>query len=239
MSEWTTVELKLRVSGKPLELEIPVPIEPTPPVAMLPVFQALTNVFVSAGKEKAEAEGAEISCRAGCGACCRQLVPISTMEAHQIRNVVDNLDEAHRARVIARFEQAKQRLTETGMLERIMAEEPGSTAALGLDYFALGIACPFLEDESCSIHIVRPISCREYLVSSPAEACKTPTAETVQLVKLPGYVSRAVRALGGESSGPKRRWVPLIVALEWAEANPDESEAVAGPALLREVLERL
>ncbi len=41
-------------------------------------------------------------------------------------------------------------------------------------YFHLGIACPFLEDESCSIHADRPISCREYLVTSPAVNCADP-----------------------------------------------------------------
>jgi Fe-S-cluster containining protein len=34
--------------------------------------------------------------------------------------------------------------------------------------------CPFLEDESCSIHPDRPLVCREYLVTSPAELCAGP-----------------------------------------------------------------
>jgi hypothetical protein len=33
-------------------------------------------------------------------------------------------------------------------------------------YFLQGVACPFLEAESCGIHPDRPLACREYLVTS-------------------------------------------------------------------------
>ena len=43
---------------------------------------------------------------------------------------------------------------------------------LGREYFQLGIPCPFLEEESCSIYHDRPITCREYLVTSPPAALR-------------------------------------------------------------------
>jgi hypothetical protein len=86
----------------------------------------------------------------------------------------------------------------------------------------LGIPCPFLEEESCSIHPDRPIPCREYLVTSPAVECARPTAETVHCVPLPMKVSRA--ALRLEEPGLGERvvpWVPLTLAPDWAAEHPE------------------
>src|SRR3954447_24942564 len=90
-------------------------------------------------------------------------------------------------------------------------------------YFALGMACPFLEDESCSIHPDRPIACREYLVTSPAENCSHPSAETVRCVKPPRSIwAQLARFDSVEPGAEHLRWVPLIVAPEWAENHPGE-----------------
>lgn len=40
-------------------------------------------------------------------------------------------------------------------------------------YFALGIPCPFLVDDSCGIHPARPLACREYVVASDPTHCAT------------------------------------------------------------------
>src|SRR5436305_2819221 len=89
-------------------------------------------------------------------------------------------------------------------------------------YFNLGIDCPFLEDESCSIHPDRPLSCREYLVTSPAEHCTAPTRDTIRRVPTPGFAMTAFAILDGPPPvGKGCRWVPLVLALEWAEANPE------------------
>src|SRR5436190_450216 len=121
---------------------------------MLPFFRAVAEAIVDRGIRHVEAEGKMVSCRAGCGACCRQLVPITPAEAHQVASVVEALAEPRRTTVRQRFADARARLAETPLLA--MLEDPGTFTdgdlqRLGLDYFALGIACPFLEDESCSI----------------------------------------------------------------------------------------
>ena len=74
--------------------------------------------------------------------------------------------------------------------------------SLGLRYFALGIPCPFLEAESCSIYTERPLVCREFLVSSPPENCAAPTAETVQVIPVEPKVSTALAALGAAPGTP-------------------------------------
>ena len=230
----------LTIAGTKVELELSVPTQPVRAIKMLPVWQQLTNVVVDVGVHKAEAEGEQISCTKGCGACCRQLVPIAESEAHQLRELVAAMPEPRRTVIQAQFTEANEHLQQSGLVAQLLSPGELTTEAkreLGLAYFQLGIACPFLEDESCSIHSDRPLACREYLVTSPAENCAAPSAETVHCVAMPSSVSRIVQALTatrGES------WLPLILALHWAaSSNPDQSPTRPGPEWLQAVFQQL
>src|SRR5262249_50959750 len=149
--------------------------------------------------------------------------------ARDIRRIVAELPEPRRSEVTARFAAARQRLAESGMLERLERRDEwaeGASREVGLEYFRLGIACPFLEEESCSIHPERPVACREYLVTSPAEECARPSPEGVRMVKMPMKVWTALARFDPVPAGARMiRWVPLILALDWADAHPDEPPA--------------
>jgi hypothetical protein len=106
-----------------------------------------------------------------------------------------------------------------------------------MQYFNLGIPCPFLEEESCSIYHDRPIACREYLVTSPAGNCAQPSPDTVKLIPLPFRIWTALARVDDESR--RAPWVPLILAPEWAEIHPDDSAARPGPALLRSLFDQI
>ena len=238
-NEWITGKGTLSIAGTKVDLEVTVPAAAVRPIKMLPVFQHLTNVIVDVGVRNAEAEGGQISCTKGCGACCRQLVPVAESEAYHLQSLVNELPEPRRTTIRERFAAAREKLQQNNFLQPILSPENLTTEAkqhLGLEYFRLGIACPFLEDESCSIHADRPLACREYLVTSPAHNCATPTAETVHCVAIPGSVARTVRKLA--SSRPLN-WVPLILALDWATENPDQSPARPGHVWLQEVFREL
>ena len=90
-----------------------------------------------------------------------------------------------------------------------------------MGYFAQKVACPFLEDESCSIHPTRPLACREFLAMTPAEMCALPTPDAVETVPLPSSTGNAVRRLEGG-------WLPLVLALEYAAANPEPAPSAFG-----------
>jgi Fe-S-cluster containining protein len=237
-----TADIRLTIDGEPFELQISVPSGPATPRQLLPVFRGLTELAVGIGVRKVEAEGRTVSCRKGCGACCRQLVPISETEARVLGHLVEAMPEPRRSEVRTRFAEALRRLDEADLLARL--RDPGTSAGrdlrpVGLAYFALGMACPFLEDESCSIHPDRPLACREYLVTSPAEECARPTAETIRMVPLPAGFASAARAVDRDPAAGGVGWVPLTLALEWAAAHPDDPEARPGPELLWEFFQRL
>lgn len=236
-----TASVKMTIGGQPLCLEISVPEGPTRADELLPVLQGLTDAVVGIAEQGVARQGLEVSCRKGCGACCRQLVPLVESETHRLARLVAALPEPRRSQVRARFAAALQRLAAAGLLDQL--RQPSRVPdvrlqPLGLDYFHLGLACPFLEDESCSIHADRPLACREYLVTSPAEDCAHPSPEIIRRVPLPVSVAGAVRAMGQEASAAATSWVPLVLALEWAGTHA-EGPPRTGPSLLREFFEQL
>jgi hypothetical protein len=127
-------------------------------------------------------------------------------------------------------------LKEAGLLGKLETPQPfgpGEKVPHGEEYFALGIACPFLEDELCSIYDERPLICREYVVVSPAEHCARPGWDGVQVLHLPLEVWRAFARTAVPREDGRLEWVALTVAAEWADAHPAGPATHSGPELLR------
>jgi Fe-S-cluster containining protein len=238
-----TGNVDLKVGVYRLKANLTVPAGPTSLRMMLPVIQGFANGLVDVAVKSIEDKGKTISCKAGCGACCRQLVPISETEARAIAHLIETMPEQRRTEIRQRFAAARQRLQEAGLLDKLLQHDDWTDKefrAMGLDYFHLGIPCPFLEDESCSIHPERPITCREYLVTSPAENCAAPTATSIDCVPLAGKVWTALARLDEAAPGARfLRWVPLILAPEWAAEHRDEQPPRPGPEWLNELFTKL
>jgi Fe-S-cluster containining protein len=170
-------------------------------------------------------------------------VPISRTEGERLLGLIETLPDEHRARVTQRFDEASLRLANAGLRNTLL--DAGNRARtsdreLSAGYFTLGIACPFLEDESCSIHPDRPLVCREYLVTSPAELCAMPQREGVTPV-LVAKLSLAARGLEEErpevdTSG---RWFPLALLMEWRKRRPRQAPSRPGTEWVARFLKRL
>lgn len=214
---------------------------------LLPILRSFAQLTTDVASREAESAGRPVRCGPHCGACCRQLVPIAPVEALDLRDTIDALTPEHRDRVKQRFHQAKKRLAKTGMLTRLEADRvqvpapQGARRRLGLEYFALGLPCPFLEQESCSIHPNRPLACREYLVSSDPVHCAQPSAESVMVVQLPRRLSQVLATLGAELSAEPSSWLPLVLALDDERFDPRalRNSAIHGPALFERLISLL
>jgi Fe-S-cluster containining protein len=196
------------------------------PRELLPVLLSLTDAITSMSESWAAENGKKISCRAGCGACCRQLVPVSELEALHLAHVVESMPAGRRERVTQRFRQACERAAPSLRKYRAaiggeVVEEIGKAAN---PYFALGIPCPFLEQESCSIHPDRPSVCREYLVTSSPDNCARMDGAGVKRVPVPSTVSSALFRFNPGSETVDPRVMPLIDSLDWAAAHKNDPE---------------
>ena len=118
-----TVNVKLASSEWQLETTMSVPKRPIVLKEMLPLVQSFADAVVGSATKTAEQRGEKISCKKGCGACCRQPVPISETEAHLIRDLVERLPHSRQTEIRDRFAQAHQRLAEAGLLEKLLHPE--------------------------------------------------------------------------------------------------------------------
>ena len=238
------------LAGQDIEFRPRIAAGPVRVADLLPALGAFTDIVAGVAVAQAEREGKSVSCRKGCGACCRQPVPVGEAEAIALWELVKAMSPERQAVVRSRFRDGIERLAAAGLLEAVRAlprmADADAQRQVGVVYFRQQIPCPFLEDESCSIHVHRPLSCREYLVTSRAAHCSTPERTKVARLDLPGKPSYTLYRFG-EVGGTMRRgvpapprWVPLIVALEWAEQHPRAGERrLPGPRLLEAFLRRL
>lgn len=221
MSRQVTGSGRIALGTGTVDVEFTVPEGPCGPEALLPGARRLANRVAALGEAGAQRDGLAVSCRAGCGACCRQLVPVSPAEARALVALVDAMPPERARAIRQRFADARARLAAAGLARPVStpgsAERP-SLRAFGLDYFRLGVACPFLEDESCSIHPDRPLVCREYLVTSDPAECARPEAGRVRPVPVPVHVWSAFAR--SQSPTGTTDWMPLIEALEFSERPP-------------------
>jgi Fe-S-cluster containining protein len=232
-------DLRMRIGHADIRIRASIPQGAVTLAEFLPIVQSLTDMVTAAASSEAAQARRAISCHRGCGACCRQLVPIAEAEAIYLAGVLRSLDDDHRARVQDRCDAALQRLSDARLLEALRSsagiDSRESRRALGLRYFGLGIACPFLEDASCSIHAHRPLACREYLVTSPARHCAHPDAGKVETLEFPRRPSALFYRFGDGTGVAAARWLALPLGLEWAQSQeaPVKCATFSGPVLFQ------
>lgn len=173
-------------------------------------------------------EGAEITCSAGCSACCRQLVVVSPLEAHALAEFVAARPEQSErwAEAHASWESRMEANPELSARLDGFVESEGYVSgaeggALELDYWKAQLPCPFLLDDRCSVYAVRPFACREHHAISDPLVCAedpdqvTPADTRLEFRAVANYVGNACFSLPD-------RLIPLPMALDYAGAHPEE-----------------
>lgn len=185
----------------------------------------LADALAAAAVALAVGRGGTVSCRKGCAACCREAVPLSPPEAMRLAETLASLDGDRRAEAEEGFRRAAAALNRAGLGEAPLFHHAA-------EYFALGIACPFLREEACGVYASRPSACRMHLVSSPACQCGGFPNPSIRPVDMPLSVAEALsEAAAGPAGG--REMIPLARLPEWMAAHADlASREWDGAALL-------
>lgn len=241
-SGYGTVQFALKVQNANIEVRAQLPVGPASPTALLPILQGLSNSLCELTVQAANRLDEQLSCREGCGACCRHAVPISPVEARAIAEWFNGEPEERQAVLRDRFRKAAARLEGAGIAQEVRNRKDltdrGAMHELGLRYFALGIACPFLEEERCTIHEMRPLRCREYLVVSPAEGCAHPATKQIVGVKPPVLLSQILDRWDTNGDPQPGGLILLTMLEEWIAQHPAEQDQPhrTSPDLLQEFL---
>jgi Fe-S-cluster containining protein len=202
----------------PAQAEVPdVPLGLADLVA--PAYEFCDGVVALAARKAGES-GEKISCRAGCGACCRQLVPVSAPEAFfLVRETLASGDE--RTLLFKQhFSDLRARLIDNGLwnrLEKIGSENNQSRVAA--EYWNQELACPFLLNESCGIHAQRPCACREYNVTNAPGFCARPLAANIKRITIHRKMTTALAKTAASLVSAPPILIPLATIPHWCERN--------------------
>lgn len=224
------INAEFRIGREQVKLQVAFQSHSQKASTIVPLLQTLTDKIVAAAVCELEAGGARISCGKGCSACCSQLVPVAEPEARYLLQLFETFSEERRARISRRYADIRSRLNDSKLLEKITDLATGADREarrrVGIDYFELGLPCPFLEEGCCSIHQHRPLSCREFLVVSPPEHCARNDPENVATVSLPRRASVVLYRFGDGRGEASARVVPLSLLFDWAAQHEAEEEPV-------------
>ena len=224
--EWAVMAVALGTPDGRIRGQVRVDTGPMRLADLVPTAHELTGVIAARANHRAGREGKTITCRAGCGACCRQMVPLSAPEAFHLMEMVQDLDPVRRAFYLGRFEAIQARLEAEKMVGPMLDLAVGSDPQRSLNrkYFAMQMACPFLVDESCSIHPDRPVACREYNVTSSALWCRDPFGNAVEKVPMPLPLSAALAWLTADLTGAPPALIPLTLVPWWVAGHREWNE---------------
>lgn len=240
-------ELALSTPAGRITTAVEVPTAFVPVTAIVPLGRQLAAQAQQLEVEAVEREGCQVSCRQGCAACCRMLVPVSAPEVFHLRDALNRLPESDRARLLQRVGQTQAALEAAGLLDRLRAVADTDRAIadeelepLNHAYYALRLPCPFLDHEQCAIYEHRPAACRELLVTSPAEWCDDLAQNPVQAVPVSVRLSTALGLLWAGLRQEAPRLIPLPVALDWADRHQaEQATGGKGPDILDQFLDKL
>ncbi|MFC1900993.1 hypothetical protein ACFLYN_05310 [Chloroflexota bacterium] len=143
-------------------------------------FDKLHMQFTGMIKERGE----EITCHKGCSTCCILYIEASVNECELIvYYLYDNMYTFFT--FLEQYPEWRRRIGQYGdplldcelTVAEMRREDRWTDEAQHeldrklLDYQILDVPCPFLHNDICIIHEVRPYACANHLVTSPAEWC--------------------------------------------------------------------
>lgn len=240
-------DIALNTPAGRLTTALDVPTGFVPITAIVPVTRKLGEEALQLEARRANDSDRAVSCRMGCAACCRMLVPVSPPEAFALREYIHQLPDDRRNVIQRRLAETKTDLMRQGLWSQLQSVAD-STVPLPDDaleplnraYYALRLPCPFLEEEICSIYEARPAACRELLVTSPAELCQDMVANPVVPLPVPLRVGTVLGLVWSAVTESAPRLIPLPLALEWASRHRQEAgQTWAGGSLIDHVLDKM
>ena len=230
-----------------LNTVLDVPTGFVPITSIVPLARRLGEEVLKLEEHQSRQAGHSVSCRMGCAACCRMLVPLSPPEAFSLLEYVDQLPEKPRMALEQKIRASKAALAAHGLLDDLQAVADAETPLpdhdlepLNRAYYALRHPCPFLENEMCSIYEARPAACRELLVTSPAELCDNLVENPVEPIPVSVRIGTVLGLLWSTLTGSAPRLIPLPLALDWARRHRESaSRPLAGSHLIDKMLDAI
>ena len=240
-------DISINTPAGRLSSTVDVPTAFVPVTAIVPLLRRLGEEAQGLEEARLSTEGKARSCTKGCASCCHMLVPLSPPEAYALMEHIRSWPAEKQAHVATRLAEAKSLLLSHGLWHRLtelgestQPQDDASLEPINRDFYALRMACPFLEEDTCSIYDVRPAACRELLVTSPADYCRNMASQDIMPIPAPIRISPILGLLWSELTDSPARLIPLPIVSEWVERHAADNERTwQGSHLLDSSLDKM
>jgi Fe-S-cluster containining protein len=203
-------------------VKVQVPDIPMGLADLVPPMYEMCNAATALAVRKSVSEGKKVTCGPGCGVCCRQLVPLSIPEAVFLAEHVKGLESQQSEAIQKRFDAALSVVLHNNILDKICAiDGHENDMGIALEYFRLNIPCPFLSEDSCGIHQVRPCACREFNVTSHPQFCADPLRRKIDRVVIHRKMTEALARAASRLIGAQPMLVPFPLLFDWYESHAE------------------
>lgn len=206
---------------------------------VVPFVQRIALDIVNQAAMVSAQNGKPVQCEAGCTKCCYYPLPVSVPEAIFLVEHLLSLSSSERHPIFERFDNNEQVCITHSLIEPLRESQKGlNVYHTGKSYFDLNLACPFLHQERCVIHAVRPITCREHNVVSSPDLCKEPFAGKTVPLGLQRHYSERLQAFAHHLCNTGKGNVAIPLLFEWYEMNRQIAQMRwRGPDLFSAVIE--
>ena len=193
---------------------------------LVPIAHKVCNRINDLATQDQAKSGKHISCKKGCASCCSYMVPLSSAEAFYLQKHILSLPHEKRRPILHSFLLAARKIAAnkrpptdtTGM------DEKESLRAISQWYQSMRIKCPFIENNACSHYQVRPLACREFMVTSQPKACSPFAEEPTEVVHLPVSTAEVLMHISNRLEKKVDEAVLLPLAMVWCNANAERGE---------------
>jgi|WetSurMetagenome_2_1015567.scaffolds.fasta_scaffold00051_14 Fe-S-cluster containining protein len=183
-----------------------------------PIYGLCDGIVNLAIRKAVQSEGS-ITCHSGCGACCRQMVPVSIPEAFYLWHETISVGIGTTP-LIDRFSSCRRVLEQNGLWKKLEHCSNGKEQVeAAAEYWSLSIPCPYLVNESCSIYPSRPCACREYNVLSAPSLCTKPMSSHIKRLVIHRRLTTALSKTAGDVLSSAPILIPLAQIPQWCEAH--------------------
>ncbi len=218
-----------------LSIEVPdLPLRLSEPV---PLMQALCDKIVDQACAAALKSGGRVTCSKGCGACCRQVIPVAIPEALFLMEHIESMEPGRREIITRRLSGALEACRREGLCDALLTAS-SDQAAIGAaqEYFNRGIICPFLEEGACSIHPVRPFACREFNALTSPQWCDDPFRNRVRRVQVVPKITTVMARFAAKVLGERPVVLPMVMIASAETTSASWNEPLPGIGLFETLM---
>lgn len=196
---------------------------------LVPMAQKLCDKIVGSAIENTDRRGDKVTCERGCKHCCSYMVSLSSAEAFKIRDEILAMPTKEQRQSIRKMMTASRHILNKSLPVNTDTIDDSSSEHIQSQnlshwYGSLDLACPFLENNSCSIYSMRPLVCREHLAVSEAFTCKFSSPGMPRTVNLPVNISEVLMKTVNKLENTDDEAIIFPLVMLWSEAEVDRSQ---------------